>query len=62
MAFLGADFFRGDFFRQLFSPNNVLLCQKYFSSHLAIMATGSANPEVCDLGLKVMHGGGDGTE
>ena len=34
------------FFRHLFSPNNVFFCAKnIFSSHLVIMATGSAYPD-----------------
>ena len=45
MAFLGADFFRGEFFFATCFRQKMFFCAKnIFSSHLAIMATGSANP------------------
>ena len=51
-------FGRRIFFRHLFSPNEVFFCAKnIFSSHLATMATGSANPvfdDVCFFISKVL--------
>ena len=42
------------FFRHLFSPNNVVVFfvpKVFFSSHLAIMATGSAKNDISDFYL-----------
>ena len=36
------------FFRHLFSPNHIFCAKNIFSSHLATMAIGSANPELKD--------------
>ena len=52
MAFLGADFFRGEFFFATCFRQKMFFCAKnIFSSHLAIMATGSANPVCFSLAL-----------
>ena len=58
MAFLGADIFRGEFFFATYIRQIMFFCAKnIFSLHLAIMATGSANPGVFSY-LKSGGGGG----
>ena len=58
MAFLGADSFRGELFFAICFRQKMFFCAKnIFSLHLAIMATGSANPEVCInfATIKILH-------